>query len=347
MGPFLLALRREVTFRSPVFRGAPVDSLYLGGGTPTLLGTGQLKDLVSFFQEQAFLSPNCEITVEANPGTVNPEKLKTLNEAGVNRLSLGVQALQDRALRRIGRGHTRKDILNAIRWAREAGFDNLSLDLMFGLPEQTPGEWERTLQETFTFSPEHISAYQLTVEKNTEFEQLTQSGKLRTPGEDLVEEMHRITPPLMTRAGYHRYEISNYVRDRRNYCHHNVNTWNYGEYLGFGPGAVSFRSGVRSKNTEGVEDYIDRVNHGRPLACEREEIQGRTELAEMFMLGLRMREGIDLRAVERRTRVKVREVYSGLFSDLQDQGLLHRDRDRLRLTDKGVLFSNEVFMAFM
>lgn len=343
---YLGSLKKEFEKRLPWKGDRTVDSIYFGGGTPSLLPAGKLANLLKFFTKETRLSSDAEITVEANPGSITVEKLKILKDSGVNRLSIGVQSFQDKSLKSLGRIHTKRDAEDAIQWARSAGFRNLSLDLIFGLPGQTVLDWERELQTALKISPEHISAYQLTVEKDTEFGRLADSGQLELPEESAIVEMFQRTSILMVQAGYERYEISNYARGKK-YCRHNLNTWGHGEYLGIGAGACSFLDGTRTKNAEGISDYIQNIDLNLPCFVEEEKVDGKRELTEILMLGLRMVKGVDLKGIEERTAIKIEKKYSSLLFELREQDLLRLEEGRMRLTEKGMLFSNEVFLRFM
>lgn len=346
MDSYLESLEKELDGRLPAAGEGTIDSIYFGGGTPSLVDASKLACFLKFLMERTQVSSDAEITLEANPGSIDKGKLEILHGAGVNRLSIGVQSFEDAALKRLGRVHSGRDAEDAIQSARSAGFSNLSLDLIFGLPGQTVADWESALQTAFGFSPEHISAYQLSVEKDTVFEGLAVAGQLELPEESIQVEMFQRTATLMVQAGYERYEISNYARDR-SYCRHNINTWRYGEYIGIGAGACSFWNGARTRNTEKIQDYIHKTSRNLSCIVEKERLEGKRELAEILMLGLRMAEGVGLKKIEERTLIKIEKTHSRLIKGLLEQGLLRLDGDWMRLTEKGMLLSNEVFLSFM
>ncbi len=340
------AIKQELERWLPLTKNHVLESVYFGGGTPTILPAETLASLLRFIYTNAPLTTDCEVTVEANPGTVDLSKLKTLRESGVTRLSLGVQSFDNVLLKKLGRAHSKEDVVATIQNAREAGFDNLSLDLIFGLPGQSLDQWKNELKTAFHFSPEHLSAYQLTVEEGTEFGRMVESGKLSLPHESNLVEMFECTSSMMKDAGYERYEISNYARDGK-YCRHNLNTWRHGEYLALGAGACSFLDGVRRRNIPKVEEYIDKIARNQSPVIEEEQIEGKKELLEILMLGLRMAEGIHLKEVEKRTTIRVQNQFSDAISHCREEGLLRLEGDQMALTEKGMLFSNEVFLKLM
>jgi oxygen-independent coproporphyrinogen III oxidase len=259
-----------------------IQTLYIGGGTPSLLDPGELEKILKRF----FFSPDAEITIEANPATVSFEKLKLFRDLGVNRLSLGAQSFIDSELKLLGRRHNSKEIYQAYDSARKAGFDNVSLDLITGIPGQTPASAVYNAGEIAAMAPEHASAYILTYYGETRFADMLNSGKLKKLPDDIEMEFFDLSENILERSGLHKYEISNFSRTGRNSMH-NMNTWDFGDYLGFGASAHSFCEKKRFFNTDSIEKYYEIVKDGIPL-IEKTHPQSEKELKDEFiMLGLK------------------------------------------------------------
>ena len=277
----------------------PVTSLFFGGGTPTLVPARELESVLETIDKSFTLAADAEVTIEANPGTVSPSLLGDLRAMGINRLSLGIQSFDDQVLKRLGRGHTALQGLEACNWARAQGFSNLSLDLMFAVPGQNLESWEETLAITTELAPEHVSAYSLIVEEDTPYGQWCQQGLLDVPSEDLWADMMELTEARLASAGLERYEISNYAR-RGFESRHNQIYWRNGPYLGFGAGAHSYWQQRRWANTSDVTRYIrDFAVTGAPVAGE-ETLDLPGQMGETVMLGLRLLRGVDLAEFRRR-----------------------------------------------
>ena len=248
---FLGSVKRESELRAgdPEIASAQARTLYMGGGTPTILSGRQLADLIGAVRGAFDLKPGAEVTIEANPGTIDREKLIELREAGVNRISLGVQSLSDRLLKFLGRIHTARESLRAIELVREAGFHNLNLDLIFAIPGQTVEDWRTTLELALQADPQHLSLYSLSIEPGTQFYEMCQQGELEPTEEELELAMFQQAIEMLCAAGYQHYEISNFAQNGYR-CQHSQRYWRNGEYLGLGPGAHSFWGGVRWRNID-------------------------------------------------------------------------------------------------
>lgn len=321
-------------------------SVYFGGGTPTTLSPQTLVGILERLRELYPIAEDAEVTVEANPGTVDRDALQHLRAGGFNRLSLGVQALDDRLLRALGRIHTARQAVQSVCWAKEAGFGNISIDLIYGLPRQCVGDWQRTLQEAVALEPRHISAYALSVEPGTQFWHLRQRGLLCLPEEDIEAEMCELAEALLARHGYERYEISNYAQPGWR-CRHNQAYWRNEPYLGFGAGAVSYWDGKRRRNVSEPRCYVGKVMAGCIPTEEWECLPPEKAAGEAVMLGLRMLDGIDAEDIQRRFGVSVLERFADRIRRLVDVGLLEVDGSRLRLTPRGVMLANEVWAEFV
>ncbi|MCL5676652.1 MAG: radical SAM family heme chaperone HemW [Firmicutes bacterium] len=346
---YLRALEREMELASghPDVAGRPVTSVFVGGGTPTILSGEQLAGLLHRLGQLFPLAAGAEVTSEANPGTVDRAKLETMREAGFNRLSLGAQALQDRLLERLGRIHRAGEVEESVTAARQAGFTNINLDLMYGLPEQTPADWEETLRWALGLHPEHVSAYSLIVEAGTPFAALHQRGLLPLPDEDLEAAMDETALAWLADAGYEAYEVSNYARDGFR-CRHNQVYWHNEEYLGLGAGAFGYLAGERCWNLRRPQDYASALLTEDRLPGEGSERPDRaTSMGETMMLGLRLTEGVELERFRRRYGQDLTEVYADPVARLVGLRLLDRTPERLRLTPRGRQVGNRVFAEFL
>lgn len=292
------ALIRHLERLAPRAGGRRLDHVYLGGGTPSLRPAAEIAELLAAARRLIGLAPGCEITLEANPNGLSPLKLRRLRAAGVNRLSLGVQSLEPEALALLGRRHRAPDVVRAVAQARAAGFANLSLDLIYGLPGQTPPSARADLEAALALEPDHVSYYELTLAPETPFGQRYRKGQPPLPGEDAVLAMEDQALALLEAGGLKRYEVSNYARPGHE-CRHNQDTWRGGDYLALGPGGHAHLSGVRWAYLPDVAAYLDAVEAGGEPLAMREELSGRQRALELMLLGLRTVEGVDLAAVAR------------------------------------------------
>lgn len=344
------AIRRDIewTARSCAEeRGAlSVTSLFFGGGTPTFLPGAELARLLQTVRDCFPLHPGAEISSEANPGSSDSEKFALMRQAGFNRLSIGVQSFDDGLLTALDRFHTAADTERAFLAAREAGFSSVNLDLMFRLPGQTALRWEHTLDRAIELAPEHLSLYALTLEPGTRFERLHAGGKLDLPDEDLELAMYERCIDRLTGAGYEHYEVSNFARPGFA-CAHNMVYWHNEEYLGFGPGAVSYRNGRRWKRERLPARYVARVAAGEDLTVEEETLDREAALGETLMLGLRLRAGVSLQRLRQRFGIDPLSHYAQTIFRLIEQGLLTRSGDRIRLTHRGLLVADGVASEFL
>jgi oxygen-independent coproporphyrinogen-3 oxidase len=287
-----------------------------------------------------------EITLEANPETVTREKLEALRAAGVNRLSFGVQSFRDEELKRLSRLHDASRARLACRWARQAGFENVSLDLMMWLPGQVLGEWMESVEALSELSPDHASLYLLELYPHAPLrDEMSRTGLMLAP-DDEAAEMYLAAMARLDLAGYAQYEISNVARPGRR-ARHNLKYWTDGEWLGFGCGAHSTRRGVRWKNVSGTDEYVRRVARGASVVSDRRVLPPSDQLEEALFTGLRLNEGIDLNAVAVRYGVDVWQRYSSALEPHLEAGLLQKEGSRLRLTRQGMLLSQEVLAVFV
>ena len=344
---YVQAVCRELRAQAAFFGRRRVDTVFLGGGTPTLLTGGQVRALLDTVREGFDLAPDAEISMEGNPGTLTMAHLRAYRAAGVNRLSLGVQSLDDGLLAAVGRIHTAAEAVQAVRMAREAGFDNLNLDLMLGLPGQTPAQWRNTLARAIALAPEHLSCYSLILEEGTPLADSVQAGTCAPlPDEDALEEMDDITEALTRAGGYARYEVSNYARPGRE-CQHNLVYWECLPYLGVGLGAHSDMDGSRFYHPADWEAYL-RLAEAGSSAGSREGTGAPGERQfERMMMGLRMTRGVDCARFARDFGAQPEEVWPETIRSMTRGSLMTRQGDRLRLTPRGMQVMNGVLVQLM
>lgn len=336
-GAYTDALCREIALREGMAQG--LRTVYIGGGTPALLPEDAMMRILEKVHAAFSVHPDAEITIEANPGTISETKLKHLRKAGINRISMGIQSLHDHELKLLGRCHTSQEAIDAVRAARKAGFDNLSIDLIYGIPGQTLAAWKRTLLNAMTLAPEHLSTYELTPEKNTPLFERIQQKEIVLPSEDEITEMYYEGLALLKEYGYLHYEISNAALPGRA-CRHNLNYWRRGTYLGLGASAHSFFDGRRAANVSSVERYIEDLNRGSIPVGEETVLSEGDALKEHIFLGLRMTEGLDLRLIRGAERIQ----NSKAVVELIHHGLVELNEYYLRLTRKGLVLSSEVMV---
>ena len=332
-----------------------VRTVFLGGGTPTVLEPRHLETIFRALEEGFRVLPDAEITSEANPGTVDRARFGVLRALGVNRLSMGVQSFQDEELRFLGRIHDAQEALTAFQEARRSGFDNINLDFIFGLPQQSPTAWEATLSQAIALQPEHLSLYSLTVEPGTPLARWVAQGQVSEPDPDRAADLYEMARERLAEAGFEHYEISNWARGPldvsllpRFASRHNVVYWRNDPYLGFGPGAHGWFRGVRRAVITDVGEYIQRVEAGAPYWSMEEPISLDLEMGETMMLGLRLvRAGVERARFRERFGVDVADVWPQELSTLLAQGLIQLSAERVRLSPDAVLIGNEVFAAFL
>jgi oxygen-independent coproporphyrinogen-3 oxidase len=342
--PYVEALRTEIESYLPEQR--LVRSIFFGGGTPSYLPAKLLEELLCFIKEYFQLSHNAEITIETNPGTVKKPELAQFKSVGFNRLSIGLQASQDRLLRGIGRIHSWVDFLNVFEAGRSVGFNNLSVDLIFGLPGQTFRDWRETLERTVSLQPEHISAYGLQLESGTKLAADIRRSLTQLPSEDEVVEMMNLCMNYLPDQGYQHYEISNYAKPDFE-CDHNLSYWRGGNYLGFGAGAYSTDNNERWFNIKEPWDYVKTASKRASVVKERESLDAKTKAVEALMLGLRLRSGIDLQEYEAKYGIDLIKASGQHLKNLADQKMVSLNGSRLALTKAGVVLSNSVISSLL
>jgi len=323
-----------------------VPTIFFGGGTPSFPDPEGIIRILDTIRSRFNVLLDAEISIEANPGTTDRARYAILRRAGFNRLSMGVQSFDDQLLQVLGRIHTAGEAIGSFEAARQAGFENINIDLMFALPGQTMQQWQRTLRVAISLQPEHISCYSLTIEPNTPFYTLQRRGHLNLPDEETDLRMYLYAIRALTRAGYEHYEISNFAKPGYR-CRHNIVYWLNEEYLGFGPGAVSYWQGVRWKCLSNPRRYIQAVRDGLSLVEEEERLDACASLGETIMLMLRLREGVYVRAVEERYGVNLAQRYAHQIKRLRRLRLLEVTPERWRITPKGLPIANTICAEFL
>ena len=347
---YMAALFAEIGGRAKDYSDRTVTSIFIGGGTPSLLSGEQIGQLMDRIREQFAMAQDAEITMEVNPGTASAEKLRNFYTAGINRLSIGMQSAQAEELKNLGRIHDFEGFCQVYREAVEAGFTNINVDIMSGLPGQTLASYRDTLEKVLHLEPmpQHISAYSLIVEEGTPFARMAERGELQLPEEDTELAMYEETREILAKYGFHRYEISNYARDGYE-CLHNVGYWIRRDYLGFGIGAASLVDNVRFQNGRDLITYLE-----NPQDCREEEqvLTEQEQMEETMFLGLRLIRGISYEQFEKQYGRSLPEVYGPVITQNIADGLLREYTEEsgerfLALTEKGLDVSNYVMAQFL
>ena len=360
---YIDALVREIRIASDYLPGKPIHSIYFGGGTPSLILLEQFEELLETIDRGFTLTQDVEISIEVNPGTITLSYLDSLRKMGVNRISIGVQSTNPFDLSRLDRIHDSNDILEGVRFARKARFDNINLDLIFNQPWQDLPSWENSLSRAIDLAPEHFSVYALIIEPGTALNDWYSKGLIGQQDQDLEAEMYEITMEMLDRAGYGHYEISNWAKLRANRdfrCRHNSQYWYNLPYIGVGAGAHGYLGGIRTENESQIEDYIIRMRHDGLAALSFPEtpatiltsgIDLATQMKDFMWLGLRLiNEGVTEYRFRKAYGCSMRKVFDAEISALLDQGLVIWSKERggtLKLTKRGVMLANQVFIQFV
>ena len=339
---YVEALCKEINEKGSNYK---IKSIFIGGGTPSYLDTKEIKKLLEAINKLE-LSEDMEFTMECNPGALEEEKFKAMLKGGVNRISMGLQAVQNSLLKDIGRIHSFKQFEENFKLARKIGFKNINVDLMFGLPNQKVEEWIESLESIAKLNPEHISAYSLIVEEGTAFYKLWERNKLVLPSEEEEREMYSITKDILSKYGYKQYEISNFSKEGYE-CYHNKVYWKNEEYLGLGSASTSFINGKRIKNIENVKEYIEKINNNEDVIDEITVNTKEDSMEEFVFMGLRMIEGISLDEFNERFGIDIYSIYKDVIDKNIKSKLLTLENKKLRLTDKGIELSNSVMSDFI
>ena len=341
---FVEALLCEIRLYRPT--ALTVDSLYFGGGTPSLLAPEDIGRIMAAVSNAFNMLPQAEITLEVNPGTVDADRLKAYRKLAVNRLNIGVQSFQAQHLRFLGRIHSAAAARRTIRDARDAGFENIGLDLIYGIPGQDSIAWRKDLQAAVAFAPEHLSCYMLTYATDTPLNRARLTGEVRPLGEGRVADLFRQTVDFLGSRGYRQYEISNFAAAENRQSRHNWKYWTLVPYLGLGPSAHSFKDAVRHWNVPQVSEYIDKLARGEKPIAETERLTRGQQLTEAIYLGLRTVEGLRLGAFAQHFGCDFKTLFHEKIDQLQKAGLARLTPDRFRLTRRGLLFLDSIVVDF-
>jgi oxygen-independent coproporphyrinogen-3 oxidase len=362
VGPFVDALTTEIKLWSRIITERPIATVFIGGGTPSLLPLPEVERVMTAVRKGFVLDSDAEVSFEANPGTVDLGYMRGLIDTGVNRLSFGVQSFHDDELVALDRIHTAEEARQGYRWAREAGFRRVNLDLIYGLPDQPIDRWQATLEEAIALTPEHLSLYALTVEEGTKLAYEVDHGRIPEPDADAQAEMYEWAMERLEAKGYRQYEISNWSLPEEE-CRHNLVYWRNGEWLGLGPGAHAHWGGFRFAGVYSPKQYIGRLKDtpaeidpsadpaavldAMPHVSFREAQPEELAMADTAILALRLNAGLELADFRRRFDRHFEEVYAQVLPELSEHGLVERDAGIVRLTRRGRLLANEVFVRLL
>lgn len=339
------SLCREIKGYEHMLQEVEVQTLFIGGGTPTILPPAYIHRIMEQLYISFKISPYAEISVESNPGTVTKHSLHELRSSGINRLSIGLQAWQNSLLTKLGRIHTVEQFLSTYHDAREAGMTNINIDLMFSLPDQSLQQWEETLAHIIKLQPEHISCYSLIIEEHTITHNQYKNGLLELPTEDIDRQMYRLAVDMLQTAGYTQYEISNFSKPGYD-CRHNIVYWQTDEYIGLGLGSHSYYDHIRFHNTYDLSQYLK--SSGSILLREEEEpIDIQSQYEEYMFLGLRLTQGISAQDFHKRFEISLDSIYGSVIKKMIKQNLIKQENGRIKLTNRGIDVSNRVFQEFL
>ena len=342
MDDYINALIKEIIDKSNLYK---IKSIFVGGGTPSYLDESNMEKLLCAINKLSFCD-DIEFTMECNPGTLNEEKLLIMKRNNVNRLSFGLQSTNNSLLKEIGRIHSFNEFKENYLLARKCGFENINVDLMFGLPNQTIDDWKQSLEDIVLLKPEHISAYSLIIEEGTCFYNLYEKDKLNLPSENDERTMYSITKDILKEHGYYQYEISNYAQDGKE-CFHNKVYWKFEEYLGLGVSSSSFIDEKRIKNIDNIKEYIEKITKNEDVIQEIHVNDEKDDMEEFMFMGLRMIEGIDEEKFKKKFGKDVYDVYKEPIEKHVQERLLICDSGKIKLTPKGIELSNYVMSDFI
>ncbi len=343
---YLINIEKEMKFYKEEFKDKYFDTVFFGGGTPSILKIDELRKLVNYMFENFNIKKDAEITIECNPGTINKEKLKAIKEMGINRLSIGLQTTQNYHLKSIGRIHTYEEFEKNYYDAIDVGLTNINVDLMYALPNQKEEEWKETLGKIIKLNPSHISAYSLILEEGTKLYDMYENNEFNLLDEDTDIDMYEYTINTLKKYGYGQYEISNYAKKGKE-CKHNVIYWKCDNYLGLGPGASGYINDIRYSNIEDLNEYNNKINQNIKPISEENKLSEKDKIEEFIFMGLRMNEGINLEVFKERFKVDFYELYKDVLDKLLERELIKLDKFNLSLTQKGREISNSVFIEFI
>lgn len=345
--PYVEALVNEIkAYGAKLGQSLLVKTIFIGGGTPSVLPPILLEKIMKSLKESFYIDEHAEYTIESNPGTLSGEKLQVMKDHGVNRISMGVQAYQNHLLKKIGRTHSWEQVKESYTLCRKLGFDNINLDLMFGLPGQTMANWQETLGQIKGLGPDHISTYGLMIEEDTPFGRLYERGELKLLDEELERWMYHYAKNYLNQNGYQQYEISNFAKLSKA-SQHNIDCWKVRPYIGMGLGAHSYFQNSRYHNTEQMSEYIASSGQLGAIQKSKEKIDLKAQMEEYMFLGLRLTKGIAISDFNKKFNQSLEDVYGEQISKHKNNGLLKEKHGRIFLTDYGQDVSNIVFSSFL
>ena len=343
---YLNYLGEEMKLYKEEIKNREIDSVFVGGGTPSILNENEINILFEKIKENFNIKSNAEITMECNPGTLTLNKLKVMKKSGVNRLIIGLQAVQNHHLKYIGRIHTFEEFEKNYHDAKQMGFDNINIDLMYALPNQSREDWMESLEKVVKLNPTHISAYSLILEENTELFKMYERDEFNLLDENTDIEMYEYTIDYLKSHGYNQYEISNYAKDNFE-CKHNVLYWKCEEYVGIGASASGYFNGIRYNNICELDNYEKMILEGeKPIEWE-EKLSIKDEIEESIFLGLRMNEGIQISDFKEKYNFDFEKEFKNEIEKLSKMELIEIDNNLMKLTQKGREISNSVFVEFI
>lgn len=340
------AVVAELILKADEFRDSTINTIFIGGGTPSLIPYEHIVRILNTVHSNYKVLKECESTIESNPGTLSSEKLIAYRDSGINRLSMGLQACQNRLLNKLGRIHTLDDFETALGLAKKSGFANINADIIFGIPDQTFEDWQETVAHVLEFGLTHISCYSLMIEDETVFGRMKNEGHLQEMDDELDRRMYHYAVDRFSQAGFDQYEISNFAKPQYQ-CQHNMNCWEREEYIGIGSGAHSFYQNRRYANTANVLQYINGVREKNLVLSEDSQLSSEEGLSEKIFLGLRLNQGIDMAQVSEEFGIDVENKYQKNINFLLSRRLVERDGSVLRLTRIGMDMANTVFVEFI
>ncbi len=343
---YVKALLLEIESYREFAKGYRVSTVFIGGGTPSVLLPEQMERILQKIYEVFELEKRPEITIEVNPGTVDEKKLQCYKENGINRLSMGLQSVNDEKLRLLGRIHTYRDFVESYELARKVGFDNISLDLISSIPGQNLQEWKKELETAAAQNPEHISVYQLIIEEGTPFYERYAEHPELLPDEETSREIYLWTGKFLKEAGYEQYEISNYTKSGKE-SRHNLKYWERGDYLGLGLGAASMVRNIRMSNTKDMKTYLERCTQPKTMREDVQFLEEPRQMEEFMFLGLRKTRGVSKKEFRRTFGREMDMVYEKALHKCLENGMLLEHKDRIFLSEEGTLLSNIVLSEFL
>lgn len=343
---YFKSMKKEIELYKSEMKDYLINTIFVGGGTPSVVNDIYVSEILEKCKTEYNISANCEISIESNPGTLSIEKLRAYKNAGINRISMGLQAYQDKLLKYLGRCHSHKDFTESVQNARNAGFDNINADVIFGIPGQTLDDWKETLNYLISLGINHISAYSLKIEEGTKFGTMEEEGNLVPVDDELDREMYHYAIDYLSENGFKQYEISNFAKEGYE-CKHNLTYWKCVDYLGLGAGAHSCLKDIRFSNEVSIEGYTDRLKREEKPVHEEFQLELTDKMSEYMFLGLRLTKGVTGKEFSLRFNEDLFSKYNASLEKLENKGLIGISGDCVKLTRLGFDLANQVFVEFV